>query len=215
MGFNIKLIFAHKIKRQRMIFNEKLMKTKHYLKPFGTLFFLLLITTFIFVGCNKDDDPDQEPTPVLDKDYSGQLSVNYMNTMPPWSASTSMNVQIEKTQGNITIVAGTLTYSGDSINATNKIERSGQWNMTPLGELKANGNTFDVEINAQTVVQNDVQKTYGKDFDGNWVLEAEENFDNPPNSNLVFNFDDATSLGSIVTETTDSTSVTWTLTLTP
>lgn len=198
-----------------MIFNEKLMKTKHYLKPFGTLFFLLLITTFIFVGCNKDDDPDQEPTPVLDKDYSGQLSVNYMNTMPPWSASTSMNVQIEKTQGNITIVAGTLTYSGDSINATNKIERSGQWNMTPLGELKANGNTFDVEINAQTVVQNDVQKTYGKDFDGNWVLEAEENFDNPPNSNLVFNFDDATSLGSIVTETTDSTSVTWTLTLTP
>lgn len=198
-----------------MIFSEKPMKTKHYLKPFRTLFFLLLITTFIFVGCNKDDDPDQEPTPVLDKDYSGQLSVNYMNTMPPWSASTTMNVQIEKTQGNITIVAGTLTYSGDSINATNKIERSGQWNMTPLGELKANGNTFDVEINAQVVVQNDVKKIYGKDFDGNWVLESEENFNNPPNSNLIFNFDDATSNGSIVTETTDSTSVAWTLTLTP
>ncbi|MCB2206849.1 MAG: hypothetical protein KQH67_01025 [Bacteroidetes bacterium] len=192
------------------------MKTKQFLKPFETIFFLLLFTTIIFVGCNKDDDPeDQEPTTVLDKDYTGELSVSYINTMPPWSSSTTMNVQIEKTQGNITITAGTLTYAGDSIDVSTKIERSGQWNLTPLGELKANGNTFDVEVNAQAIVQNDVQKTYTKDFDGNWVLEAEDSFDNPPNSNLVFIFNDATSVGSVVTETTDSTSVTWTLTLTP
>ena len=197
-----------------MTIKEKLMKAKQFLKPFETIIFLMLITAVIFAGCKKDD-PDDQPTDLLESNYAGQLKVDYMNAVPYWSVLTNMNVQIEKTQGNITIASGTLAYSGDSINTTHKIERSGQWNLTPLGALMANGSNFTIDVNAQVAVQNDVQEIYGKDFDGNWVLESEQNFNDPPNSDLVFNLDDATANGSVVTETTDSTSVTWTLTLTP
>ena len=197
-----------------MIYNGKSMKTTHFLKPFGTIVFLLLISSIIlFESCNKDDDSDEEPTWVLNGNYEGELLVEFINTMPPWNESTSMDIQIAGLDGKITITTATLNYSGDSVNTTTKIERSGQWNITPTGTLVKQGTTFNIEVDAQTVVQNDVQSIYTKDMDGNWVLESEDNFDEAPNSNLVFSLEDAAASVSVVEETLSTGMVRWTLTL--
>ena len=198
-----------------MIYNGKSMKTKHFLKPFGTIVVLLLISSLIFFeSCNKDDDPEnEEPTWVLNGNYEGELLVEFINTTPLWNESTTLDVQVAGLDGKITITAATLNYSGDSVNTTTKIERSGQWNITPTGTLVKQGTTFNIEVDAQTIVQNDVQLTYGKDMDGNWVLESEDNFDEAPNSNLVFSLEDAAASASVVEETLSTGMVRWTLTL--
>jgi hypothetical protein len=190
------------------------MKTKHFLKPFGTIVFLLLISSIIlFESCNKDDDPEDEPTWVLNGNYEGELLVEFINTTPPWNESTTMDVQVAGLDGKITITAATLNYSGDSVNITTKIERSGQWNITPTATLVKQGTTFNIEVDAQTVVQNDIQSTYTKDMDGNWVLESEDTFDEAPNPDLVFSLEDAANSSSVVEETLSTGMVRWTLTL--
>lgn len=190
------------------------MKTKHFLKSIGILTLALIVTSFFLVSCDKDDDPEtEEPIWVLNGNYEGELLLEFINTMPPWNESTTMDVQVAGFDGKITITAATLNYSGDSVNTTTKIERSGQWNITPTGTLVKQGTSFNIEVDAQTIVQNDVQSTYTKDMDGNWVLESEDNFDEAPNSNLVFSLEDAAASASVVEETLSTGMVRWTLSL--
>lgn len=189
------------------------MKTKHFFKSIGILTLLLLVISFFLVSCDKDDDPENEPVWVLNGNYEGELLVEFINTTPPWNESTIMDVRVAGLDGKITITPATLNYSGDSVNATTKIERSGQWNITPAGTLVKQGTTFNIEVDAQTVVQNDVQSIYTKDMDGNWVLDSEDNFDEAPDSNLVFSLESAAASASVVEETMSTGAVRWTLTL--
>jgi len=190
------------------------MKTKHFLTSIGILTLVLLVTSFFLVSCDKDDDPEDEPAWVLDGNYEGELLVEFINTTPPWNESTTMDVQVAGFDGKITITTATLNYSGDSINTTTKIERSGQWNITPTGTLVKQGANYNIEMDAQTVVQNDIQSTYSKDMDGNWVPAGDDEFfDEAPNPGLVFSLEDAAASSSVVEETLSTGMVRWTLTL--
>jgi hypothetical protein len=156
------------------------------------------------------------PDPVLTNDYQGQLYVRYTSTLPPWDVSTTMNVHIAKDLGVVTIDGGTLSYSGDTIiNGDSRLVRSGQWSMSPNGILMEDAGRKYIDVDAQVTVQNDIQRIYAKDNDGNWVLVNETPFNETPYSVVSFDFDDAETNGSYQSLVVATGSIIWRLTLTP
>lgn len=177
---------------------------------------LVILTFSIMVGCNKKEEPNIVPDPILTNDYQGQLFVRYTNTLPPWDKSTAMNVHIDKKLGVVTIDNGSLSYSGDTIiNNDSRLVRNGEWAMYPIGTLMEDAGRKYMDVDAHVTVQNDVQRIYAKDNDGNWVLVNETPFNETPYSVVSFDFDDAVLNGSYQSLVVATGSIVWRLTLTP
>ena len=174
------------------------------MKNFKTLLLLSLFCIILF-SCKKQ---------ALTTNYEGTLRLNYTNTYPKWSVTESMNVKINK-DALITIESGIVTYSGETlISEDSKIERSGQWNMSPKGQFE-DGSKENIEIDAVVSVLNDITKIYAKDDSGNWILVQETENTESPDSDLSFNIDDAQINESVCGITVQTGSIVWTLTLIP
>ena len=193
------------------------MKTKIYFNQLANLFIILILSScMILTNCKEKEESNMIPDPVLENDYVGSLHIEYTNAFPQWSVSTSMMVHIDKDLGIIDIDNCTLSYSGETIiNDDSKIVRSGQWEIIPVGTLMQDAGRNYIDINANVIVQNDVQRIYAKDNNNNWVLVSEVPFNETPYSILSFDFDDAVIMGSVAGVANEYGSITWTLTLSP
>lgn len=177
---------------------------------------LLILSGLVFSGCQKKDDSnDMVPDNWLDNSYYGTLSVHYTNLYPAWDVTATMDVDIDKTTGLVTISSTTLSYSGVTlVSADSKIERRGSWSINPTGVLTNNPDNPDLNVDAGIILQNDVQKIYAKDSKGNWQMVNSTDFSGEtPASDLSFNLNDAVIQGSVISVTAEGGSITWTLRL--
>ena len=177
---------------------------------------IILLASLLVFSCKKDKDkPIPVPDPVLESSYDGTLVVQFINTIPPWNeTSIGMEVFIDGEFGVVDIADGSLAYTGDTIiNNDSRIERTGFWNMYPLGSLRTEGGIDYLDVNAQIIVVGDVQHVYAKDNNDNWVLVSTFNFTGSPNSDLAFVLQDAINTSSVVSASTGTGSITWTLSL--
>ena len=191
------------------------MKNHLKLKQLYILSLLLLITGLVLPGCKKDDSNDMVPDNWLDNSYKGSLTVRYMNVYPAWDVSTTMDVEIDKVTGLVTISNATLNYSGETlVSADSKIQRSGSWSINPTSELRDKPDNPNIYVDAGIIIQNDVQNIYAKDNSGNWQLVNSTDFSGEtPESELSFNLNDAVIGGSTITASGAGGSITWTLIL--
>ena len=181
-----------------------------------SLLSLVFLSFLIIQSCKKKEEPNMIPDPVLTNDYQGQLFVRYTSTLPPWDVSTTMDVHIDKEFGLVTIDGGSLSYSGDTVIDNNsRLVRSGQWGMNPTGILMEDASRKYIDVDAQVTVQNDVQRIYAKDNEGNWQLVNETPFNETPYSVVSFDFDEAVLNGSYQSLVVATGSIVWRLTLTP
>ena len=181
-----------------------------------SLIFLMFLSFLIILSCKKKEESNMIPDPVLTNDYQGQLFVRYTNTLPPWDVSTTMDVHIDKEFGLVTINGGSLSYSGDTvINNSSRLVRSGQWSMNPTGIMMEDAGIKYIDVDAQVTVQNDVQRIYAKNNEGNWQLVNETPFNETPYSVVSFGFDEAVLNGSYQSLVLATGSIVWRLTLTP
>lgn len=192
------------------------MKKNDFLLSLMFLMFLMFLSFLVILGCNKKEEPNMVPDPILTNDYQGQLFVQSTNMLPPWNVSTTMDVFIDKELGAVTIDGGTLSYSGDTIiNDDSRLVRSGEWAMYPIGTLMEDAGRKYMDVDAQVNVQNDVLSVYAKDDNGNWVLMYETPFNETPYSVVSFDFDEAVLNGSYQSLVVATGSIIWRLTLTP
>ena len=191
------------------------MKNHLKLKQLYILSLLLLITGLVLPGCKKDDSNDMVPDNWLDNSYKGSLTVRYMNVYPAWDVSTTMDVEIDKVTGLVTISNATLNYSGETlVSADSKIQRSGSWSINPTSELRDKPDNPNIYVDAGIIIQNDVQNIYAKDNSGNWQLVNSTDFSGEtPESELSFNLNDAVIGGSTITASGAGGSIIWTLIL--
>lgn len=192
------------------------MKKEQFFSIIIILFFSLTTSScFLF----EDDEPKEEdmvPENWLDHSYLGTLTIRFTNVYPEWDESTQMDVEIEKELGTIEFESATLSYSGETlISDDSKIIRAGSWNIAPTGVLEGDGEIERIAVDANVLIPSDVQKIYALDNSGNWQLVSEVDFASSPNSDLVFNLDDAVISGSVVSASSELGSITWTLRLTP
>ena len=193
------------------------MKNHLKLKQLYILSLLLLITGLVLPGCKKDDSNNMVPDNWLDNSYKGSLTVRYMNVYPAWDVSTTMDVEIDKVTGLVTISNATLNYSGETlVSADSKIQRCGSWSINPTSELRDKPDNPNIYVDAGIIIQNDVQNIYAKDNSGNWQLVNSTDFSGQtPESELSFNLNDATINGSTITASGAGGSIIWTLILSP
>ncbi len=178
--------------------------------------FYALVILIMFIGCAKKEN-DMAPENWLERSYYGTLMVRYTSVYPEWDVTAQMDVVIDKELGAVTVSDATLSYSGETvIDADSKIERSGSWEMYPIGRLEGTLDDRYVFIDAGVNVMNDVQNIYTKDNQGNWQLVNTLDFSGAePNADLTFDFDDAIISGAVINATSNAGSLTWTLLLTP
>ena len=185
------------------------MNSKYFFKFSGI--FTLLIILFILSGCKKDDD-DNTPPDVFSKNLTGTLSVTSTNTYPPWSVSTSMDVNIEKVHGNVTITSSVLNYSGEMlVDDDEKMTRSGKWLINPTA--KVSQDKYYLIVDAHIIVRDDIIKLYHKNDAGIWILVHQEDINANPDSDLTFDISEALMGGAVLDVYTDTGSLVWTLTL--
>jgi hypothetical protein len=177
---------------------------------------VVLFACLIFTSCEKDNN-DQTPDNWLDNSYKGSLTVRYTNVYPAWDVSTTMDVDIDKVTGLVTISSATLSYSGETlVSADSKIQRSGSWSINPTSELRDKPDNPNIYVDAGIIIQNDVQNIYAKDNSGNWILVNSTDFSGEtPESELSFNLNDAVISGSTVSASGAGGSIVWTMILTP
>jgi len=167
-------------------------------------------------SCKEKEEPNMVPDPILTNDYQGQLYVRYTSTLPPWDVSTTMDVHIAKDLGVVTINSGSLSYSGDTIiDNSSRLVRSRQWSMSPNGILMEDAGRKYIDVDARVTVQNDIQRIYAKDNEGNWQLVNETPFNETPYSVVSFDFDEAVLNGATQSLVVATGSISWRLTLTP
>ncbi len=188
-------------------------KTK-IIYPLIKLIFTLI--SILYLGCDKSN-PDNDNNDVkLDYNYSGFLNIRYTNTLPEWDVSTQISADIDKDLGVILFDSGILSYSGETMTEDDsKISREGTWNINPTGFFKQIGDSILIEVDGGVTVVNDVQKIWGKDDKGQWILLNETTFNETPDAQLVFSLIEAQLNGSIVSVEETTGSITWTLGLTP
>ncbi len=188
-------------------------KKKFNLNPVSRIILLLLLS-FMLVQCNKKDD-DLTPDEWLDHSYAGILSVQFTLDYPEVTASTTMDVLIDKELGAVQISSGSLSFEGETIiEGDAKITRSGTWSFYPTGYL-VNPDNPAVFIDGGLVIENDVQKIYAKDEHGAWQLVSTIHYDPAePNADLTFNLDEAVLGGATVTAAGSPFSWLWKLDLT-
>jgi hypothetical protein len=176
---------------------------------------LVFLSFLVMLSCKKKEEPNMIPDPVLTNDYQGQLYVRYTSTLPPWDVSTTVDVHIAKDLGVVTIDGGSLSYSGDTIiDNSSRLVRSGQWSMSPNGILMEDAGRKYIDVDARVTVQNDIQRIYAKDNEGNWQLVNETPFNEAPYSVVSFDFDEAVLNGATQSLVVATGSITWRLTLT-
>ena len=181
------------------------------LKKYEYLAFLLLI--IFSLSCKKDNEEEIEED-LITLNYTGWMEVYFSNTIPPFEASTRIDVAIDKDLNMILFDSGTLSYSGDTIlGGTSKIERAGNWTMEPTGDFEKVGDDVHINVDVGITIVSDIQKIYAED-DGNWVLVNTTNFASTPNSDIFFSLIDATvGPGSTVQVVEEGGSIRFTLTL--
>ncbi len=191
------------------------MKYHFRFKPTNILSVLLLTIAFLLSGCEKKSDDDSAPDDWLNNSYKGTLTVHYTNLYPAWDVSTTMDVDIDKATGLVTISNATLSYSGVTlVSADSKIERSGSWSIKPTAQLKDNPDNPNIYVDAGIQIQNDVQNIYAKDNEGNWQLVNSTDFSGEtPDSDLSFNLNEAVLSGAIVNASGTGGAIIWTLIL--
>ena len=179
--------------------------------------YVIIIACLFLISCDKKDQEDPTPDNWLDNSYKGSLTVRYMNVYPAWDVSTTMDVEIDKVTGLVTISNATLNYSGETlVSADSKIQRSGSWSINPTSELRDKPDNPNIYVDAGIIIQNDVQNIYAKDNSGNWQLVNSTDFSGQtPESELSFNLNDATINGSTITASGAGGSIIWTLILSP
>ncbi|MBN2612372.1 MAG: hypothetical protein JXB00_12505 [Bacteroidales bacterium] len=192
------------------------MKKAIYRKTISKVITMALILAFA-TGCTKKDPPNMAPDNWLERSYLGVLTINYTSVYPEWNVSATMDVTIDKEMGDVMVSSTTLNYSGETIiDEDGKIERTGSWELVPTGRLEGTWEDRYVFIDAGIIIQNDVQKIYAKDDQGNWQLVSTVDFSGAePNSDLTFDFDEANSSGSVISVASAAGSITWTLHLMP
>lgn len=187
------------------------------------LFFAILYLFFVgivFSSCSLFEDDEHDPPDMnpdwFSNNYTGTLYVRYTNNTPEWDVTTQMEVEIIKELGSIEFTEGTLVYSGEKlVSADSKIVRNGSWQIRPIGEFVGDVEHPTINVDAKITVQNDIQKIYAKDNLGNWVLINETDFSGmTPDSQLVFDLDDAVLETSVCGISTATGSIIWTLALT-
>lgn len=176
-----------------------------------TIMFLCLAV----FGCNKKEvNEDLVIDEVLNNNYSGYLSVNFTNQMPQFAVEETMGVSINEF-GLVNIDNGVLDYFGETMfSDDSKIERSGQWEISPTGILITEGGIDYVKIDAGIAVIYDIQKVYAKDNNDEWILVSEIPFSGEPNSDLNFGLDDAILEGATSGTQNQLGSIEWNLLLT-
>jgi hypothetical protein len=185
-------------------------------KPFFAILYVLLIG-IVFSSCSLFEDDEPDPPDMnpdwLSNNYTGTLYVRYTNNTPEWDVTTQVEVEIIKELGTIEFAEGTLVYSGETlVSADSKIVRNGSWEIQPIGEIVGDVEHPTINVDAQITVQNDIQKIYAKNNLGDWVLVNETDFSGmTPDSQLVFDLDDAVLEGSVCGASTATGSIIWTL----
>ncbi|MGM0667338.1 MAG: hypothetical protein ACQETA_08460 [Bacteroidota bacterium] len=177
------------------------MKTKYIIRSVILGFFL---GSLLLTACSKEDEP------LFETAFDGLLEVEYINTYPPWTVSTSMAFTMTE-NGEITIATGTLSYSGELTMEDSKITRSGTWLLSPEGHFEESNST--IVINPNITVSNDVTKVYAKDNYGNWVKVSEAPYSGAAGGPVTFGLMLAVTspAGSVQTVSDGTGSITWTL----
>lgn len=169
----------------------------------------------VLVSCSKDEEIPQD-NPILDANYEGWLDIRFTNEYPPWDVSKRLQASINKKMEVILFETGSLSYSGEKIiSNSSKITRTGNWLIEPAGFLKKSGADISIEVDGGVKVQNDIQRIYGKNNSGEWILLNETDFSSSPDAQLVFSLNEATINGSVVKVTAETGSISWSLFLVP
>jgi hypothetical protein len=180
------------------------MKTRYIIRKALMGFFL---GSLIFASCSKEDQP------LFETAFDGHLTVEYLNTYPPWAVSAEMEVTMTE-NGVIAIETGTLSYSGELTLEDSRIIRSGTWLLRPEGYFENSNST--IVINPNIEVSNDLTEVYAKDNYGNWVKVSPDNpYNGPAGGPVTFSFVMATTepTGSVQAVFESTGAITWTLTL--
>ena len=182
------------------------MKTKYIIR---TVFVGILLACLLLASCSKENEP------LFETAYEGFLTVEYINTYPPWAVSTEMEITMTE-NGKIIIMTGILEYSGELTLEDSKIIRSGAWGLRPEGYFEESNST--IIINPNINVENDLTEVYAKDNYGNWVKVSQDNpYSGPAGGTVTFGFMMATThpVGSVQAVIEGTGSITWTLSLMP
>jgi hypothetical protein len=181
---------------------------KNLLKYTSLAFMLLFMLSS---GCKKDRE-DEPAEDLITTNYTGWLDVYFSNTVPPFEASTQIDVDIDKDLDMILFETGTLSYSGDTIiGDDSKIERTGNWIIEPTGDMEKAGTDVHINVDGGITIVSDIQKIYAKS-NGNWILVNETDFASSPNADIFFSLNEAlVGNGSVVQVTTPGGSIRFTL----
>ena len=152
---------------------------------------LLGILFFMLASCNKEEDPKP------DVNYVGQLQLEYSRTFPEFTATVTMDVEIDKS-GEVTISQpDQVPYSGeDEMDIEGSLIRQNETGTVTITSLDGNykiiGGEESLSVNASTLIDG-TQTTWSWDEDYGWIQIAEIPFsvEDPVESPLNFNLDDA------------------------
>ncbi len=173
---------------------------------------VLIVALLSMPGCGSSNNATGPDPEVLDNNYSGTLHLNFSNTFPEFDESTSVSVEVDK-YGNMTFGTGTLDYSGEDDNGEIKIKRTGTLTIQPNGEYISETGNEHLAVNENTTVNEHMQTWV---WDGSeWQPYMDENITATWNGGLVFDLDEAATIGSVCEITNSQGSIVWTLTLTP
>jgi len=160
-------------------------------KSILVFFFCIL---FLSISCKKDNDLN--PSDALENGYSGTLTVDFTNVLPPFDVSGEVSAEINKQTGEIIFGTTSLTYSGDTIiEDDSKYSRSGTWEINPVGTLSETDKDI-IDFDGGITVVNDIQKLYVLNDIGEWELVQEIPINESPFSGFSFSINEAVTEGS-------------------
>ncbi len=167
----------------------------------------VILGSLLLTSCSKEDEPTFETA------YDGFLTVEFINTYPPWAVSAEMEVTMTE-NGVIVILTETLSYSGELTLEDSRIIRSGAWLLRPEGYFENSNST--IVINPNIEVSNDLTEVYAKDDYGNWVKVSQDiPYNGQTGGPVTFSFVMATTnpAGSVQAVIDGTGAITWTLSL--
>ena len=162
-------------------------------------------------GSNGDDPPNMVPDPILDRDYSGTLTLQFSNTFPAFNEQGQCEVDVDHEFGIIDFQTGSLSYLGDETNDDGfRMRRDGTLDMHPSGHFEVSGGTTYVQVVENTDVSEQLQAWAP---DGTMVMD--QTVTDFWDGGLSFDFSEAQTTGSVCQVVTAQGSAIWTLVLMP
>ena len=157
------------------------------MKPISIVFVLLVLAT----SCKKDEEPKP------DVNYVGELRLEYSRTFPEFTATATMDVEIDKS-GEIYISdPDQVQYSGqDEMNIEGSLIRQNETGTITITSLNGTYKVIDgkeyLSVHASVLIDG-TQTTWSYDEDYGWIQVAEIPFsvEDPVENPLEFNIDDA------------------------